>query len=325
MSPRRAFFLLSTLISLAACSSEPAANNGSPKDSGTPETATTDSGKADTAKPCGEDVEVPAACEDPPDGRPVGSQCVRAVTGKVVDTAGAPLGCKLVSVCGKVCFFGETRADGTFTAKIGTWVKVADFAASVHGRPDHASLYEKLPVTTEEVIALPGTLVLPILKASGTKIPITKVGTKRLVTAATDIKDGDITLKFAADTEVELDLEDMAMVDEGKPGDHLRTVKVEEAQYPTFVKGANVKVLYAASPFDMKYLNKKVPLVINGTAGLADGTVVEIIGLGNEFINEPFTAGKLEVVALGKVTGGQIVTDPGEGLKTLTWIGVRAK
>ncbi|MFO5197584.1 hypothetical protein RCL06_24630, partial [Salmonella enterica subsp. enterica serovar Typhimurium] len=79
------------------------------------------------------------------------------------------------------------------------------------------------------------------------------------------------------------------------------------------------------SPFDMKYLNKKVAIEINGTGGLAEGTAVEFIALGNEFINEPFTAGKLEVVAVGKVTGGKIVTDAGEGLNTLTWIGVRAK
>lgn len=300
------------IVAVAACSSEPSGNS-TQKDSGTP---TGDTGKADTG---GEDTAEPVPCSEP---GPAGSQCVKTITGKVVDETGAPLGEKLVSVCGQVCFFGKTTADGSFVTKVGQNIKLANFAASVHGRPDHASLYEKVPVSTAEDIALPTTLVLPKLNPTGTKIPM---DSKRVVTSAVNITDGEITLKFEANTELDLDLEDIAMVTEGKPGDHLRVVKVAEAQYPTFVKGANVKLLYAATPFDLKFINKKVPLEINSTAGLAEGTAVEIIGLGNEFLAEPFTAGKLEVVATGKVTGGKIVTDAGEGLKTLTWIGVRAK
>jgi hypothetical protein len=327
MSSRRAFILIAALVSVAACSSESNNNNNSTKDTGTSggDTGVKDTATEDTApKVCGE-AEVPAMCETPMGGAPAGSQCVRAVTGNVKDTAGAPVGCKLVSICGKECYFGETRDDGTFTGKIGTFIKVADFAASVHGRPHHASLYEKVPTGTADLIALPTTLVLPMFNMTGTKIPIVKVGTKRLVQTAIDITDGDVTLKFAADTEVELDLDDMAMVDEGLPGDHLRTVKVAPAQYPTFAKDANIKVLYAASPFDMKYINKKVPLEIKDTGGIAEGTAVEIIALGNEFLEEPFTAGKLQVVANGKITGGKVVTDAGEGLSYLTWIGVRPK
>ena len=54
-------------------------------------------------------------------------------------------GTKLISVCGQVCYFGETLADGTFKAQVGRFIKVANFAASVHGRPDYVSRYEKLP------------------------------------------------------------------------------------------------------------------------------------------------------------------------------------
>jgi hypothetical protein len=315
MSSRSALLLLSSIFSVAACSSEPAASNGV-KDTGTVVTdGGTDSGGED-------DGPAKEPCSEP---GPPGSQCVKTITGKVVDESGAPLGEKLVSVCGQVCFFGQTTADGSFVTKVNQNIKIANFAAAVHGRPDHASLYEKIPVSTSETIALPKTLVLPKLNATGMKIPITVSGAKRVVTSAVNITDGDITLGFAADTEVDLDIEDIALVAEGKPGDHLRVVKVPEANYPSFVSGANVKLLYAASPFDLKFLNKKVSLTINATGGLAEGSVVEIISLGNEFLVEPFSAGKLEVVATGKVTGGKIVTDAGEGLKTLTWFGVRAK
>ncbi len=314
MSSRSALFFLASCLSVAACSSEPAAGNNS-KDSGT----VVADGRTDTK--VDEDAPPAEPCLEP---GPAGSQCVKTITGKVVDDTGAPLDKKLVSVCGKICFFGETTADGTFVTKVGQNIKVADFAAAVHGRPDHASLYETVPVTTDENIALPQTLVLPKLNPTGMKIPM---DSKRVVTAAVAVTDGDITLNFEANTELDLDIEDIGLVSEGKPGDHLRIVKIADANYPTFAKGANIKVLYALAPFDLKFLNKKVPVTIKGNAGLAPNTVVEFVGLGNEFIAEPFTAGKLEVVATGKVSadGMTIVTDAGEGLKTLTWLGVRAK
>ncbi len=310
MSSRRVFFLLSSLLCAAACSSDPSASTAA-KDSG----ASTDSGGSDA----GQDTTAAEPCSEP---GPAGSQCVKTITGKVVDETGAPVVDKLVSVCGKVCYFGKTTADGSFVTNVNQNIRVADFAAAVHGRPEYASLYEKLPASTSENIALPSTLTLPKLNPTGTKIPMDSA---RVVTSAVDVTDGEITLNFEANTELDLDLEDIALVTEGKPGDHLRTKIVPEAQYPTFAKGVNVKLLYAASPFDLKSTNKKVPLTINNTAGLAEGTAVEIIGLGSDFLAEPFTAGTLQVVATGKVTGGKIVTDAGEGLKVLTWIGVRPK
>jgi len=313
MFSRSAFLLvfpLSALFGLAACSSDP-----------TPSTSTTDAGtdtgsKVDT----GGTTDAPPAepCSEPAEERPVGSQCVKTVTGKAVDTTGAPLPAgKLISVCGQICFFGETVAGGTFTATVGRWIKVSNFAASVHGRPDFASLYEKLPAGAADAILLP-TLVLPKLPTSGAAIPM---DSKNIVTVATSVSDGDVTLNIPAGTEVELDLEDVEL---GEAGKLFRAVKVETKDYPTFVKGENVLALYAATPFDSKYKNK-VGLSFNTTAGLAEGTAVEIIGLGNDFLREPFTAGKLEVVATGKVSGGKIVTDAGQGLTTMTWFGVRAK
>ncbi len=312
MSSRRLLWLAPLFV--AACSSaDPPASSAT--DTGT---AASDTGPVSDTAADTRPTKVP--CSEPPDERPAGSVCVMTVTGKVVDPAGAPVAGKLVSVCGSICFFGETKADGTFSADVGSYIKVANFAASVHGRPTHASLYEKLPVSGMGDIALPATMILPTVPATGTLIP----NEKRIVTAAGPITHGDLTLTFQSGTEMELDLEDVELTMAGKGGDHLRAVKVEEKDYPAFVKGANVKLLYAATPFDAKF-NKKVAVTINATGGLAEGTAVELIGLGNEFLKEPFTAGVVEVVATGKVTGGKIVTDAGQGLSTLTWVGVRAK
>jgi hypothetical protein len=313
MSSRRVFAVLPLLV--AACSStDPPSSSAGDTGTGTVDTGgvVTDSiTSTDTAK-------VP--CSEPIEDRPAGSVCVKTVTGKVVDPTGAPVAGKLVSVCGSICFFGETGADGSFSATVGSFIKVSNFAASVHGRPTHASLYEKLPLSGMGDIALPATMVLPPMPATGTLIPTDK----RIVTATAPLTHGELSLTFQTGTEMELDLEDVELAMAGKGGDHLRAVKVAEKDYPAFVKGANVKLLYAATPFDAKF-TKKVAVTINATGGIAEGTAVEIIALGNEFLKEPFTAGVVEVVATGKVSGGKIVTDVGQGISTLTWIGVRAK
>lgn len=308
------FLPLFSLLVVACGSSEPGPSTGT-ADTGTP---SGDSAVTDT-RPGTDAPREP--CSEPPDERPAGSVCVKTVSGKVTDPSGAPVGKKLVSICGSICFFGETKDDGTFNAAVGQFIKVGNFAASVHGRASHASLYEKLPATGMGDVALPTTLILPPVPAMGTLIP---TDSKRIVTATTPVTHGDLSLKFEAGTEMELDLEDVELVMSGKGGDHLRAVKVEEKDYPTFAKGKNLKLLYAATPFDAKF-TKKVSVTINNTGGLAEGTAVEIVALGNEFLKEPFTAGVLEVVATGKVTGGKIVTDVGQGISTLTWIGARAK
>lgn len=309
MSSRRALASLFPLLTLVACSSEPLP------------VSTTDSGAvADTRSGADTSGTVDSArvpCSEPIEDRAPGSQCVKTVSGKVLNLTGAPVGGKLVSICGSVCFFGETQADGTFNAKIGSYIKVSNFAASVHGRPEHASLYEKLPASMSEDIALAGTMIVPGVPALGAKIPM---DSKRVVIAATTVTHTDVSLNFAAGTTVDLDLEDVELIDKG--GDNLRAVKVLEKDYPAFVRGTTVKVVYAMTPFDAKF-DKKVGVTIANT-GLPDGPV-ELIALGNEFLKEPFTAGTLQVVATGTAKGGTVTTDAGQGLTYLTWLGVRAK
>ncbi len=298
---------LGAASAVAACSSDPSSPAGTVDAGSTP---------SDAASDTPEDT-LPTACFEPEEGKPEGTQCVLSVKGTVVDTSGKPLAGLPISVCGRICFYSTTGEDGVFVAGVGEYVDWTIFAANVHGRPSYAGLYEVLPAPVDQAITLGAPLVLPALPEAGSPIPLVD---GRNVESAVDVTSGDVTLKFAAGTEVELDPEDF--IDE--KGNLLKVAKVDPAYYPTFAKDAGLAVLYAAAPYDSSY-TKKVGLEIAAPEGLADGDAVEIVAVGKEFVKSPFTAGKLEVVATGKVAGGKVVTDEGEGLSYLTWIGVRKK
>jgi hypothetical protein len=253
---------------------------------------------------------------EPMDEWPAGSTCVKLVSGKVLDTTGAPVKGKTMSVCGTICFYGKSGSDGSYTVPVNSHIVVGDFAASVHGRPDFASLLIKLPAGSADNVTMPD-MIVPALPAMGNPIPIDDASGKIL--SATTVKGGDVTLSFQAGTKADLDLEDVA---DTATGNQLRVSKVEAKDYPPFAKDAGVTALYAVNPFDSKY-DKKVGIEIANT-GIADGPV-EFVILGEEYISKPLTAGLPVVVATGTVTGGTAKTNDGEGLNILTWIGVRPK
>jgi hypothetical protein len=163
---------------------------------------------------------------------------------------------------------------------------------------------------------MPAAMVLPIPPATGPRLPIDPA--TRVVKSPGSVTSGEVTLSFNADTEVELDLEDIEL---GAKGEELRIVRVDAKDAPPFAKGA--AVLYGAMPFDAKF-SKKVGITIANGGGLAEGTAVEIFALGSDFVKLR-TAGTAVALATGKVVGGKIQTDSGEGITLLTWIGVRAK
>lgn len=275
-------------------------------------------GSSQTTGDAGKDVALDAApappCSDPSDDP--AAQCVETVSGKAVDTTGAPIVGKVVSICGSVCYYAQTKEDGAFVAKVDNFINVANFAAYVHGRPDYVGLFEKLPLGPTRNIVISQPMVLPTPPTSGARLPID--ATTRTVKAAASIASGDVTLTFEAGTDVELDLEDIELKDKGE---ELRVVKVDAKDTPTFAKGATL--LYGAMPFDAKF-SRKVGVTIATDGGLAEGTAVEIFALGSDFVKLR-TAGRAVVLAAGKVVGGKIQTDPGEGINLLTWVGVRPK
>lgn len=319
-------FLALTASSLSACSSN---SNGKGDGLTGGDSGTSEDGAADDSGGFGLDAKSetapPPPCSEPMDEWPTpDSQCIKTVSGKVVDTTGAPVANKTISVCGTICFYGKTGNDGTYVTNVGHHIPVATFAASVHGRPDYASLYVKLPATTADTITLPDMVVPKFTSTTDVRVPFDATSGK--VMGAKTVTSGDVTLSLADGTSVELDLEDVELVMAGMGGDLFRAVKMDTANYPGWGKDVGIKLLYAGAPFDSKY-DKKVGITISDAAGMAPGTPVEFVACGNEFLKTPFTAGTLQVVATGKVSadGKSIQTDPGEGLTYVTWIGVRPK
>lgn len=284
-----------------------------------PSTATTETTDAmvDAPRDARRDTAAVPPCSEPSDD-PV-AQCVETVTGKAVDTSGAPVIKKVVSICGNICYYGQTGEDGVFVAKVGNFINVPNFSAYVHGRPDYIGIFEKLPLGPTRNIVMPAPMVLPIPPTTGPRIPIDAA--KRAVMTEASVTSDEVTLNFAAGTQVELDLEDIERM---AKGEEFRVVKVDPKNPPAFARGEPAPVLlYGAMPFDAKF-SKKVGLTIAADGGLAEGTAVEIFALGSDFVKLR-TAGKLVPQATGKVVSGKIQTDPGEGLSLLTWIGVRPR
>ncbi len=300
----RSSLAFATALVFAGCSSTPDAAVPSNTDAGGD---ARDAGRDSTpAPPCSEPSDDPAA------------QCVETVSGKAIDTTGAPLAKKVVSVCGSVCFYAQTNADGTFVAKVDNFINVANFAAYVHGRPEYVGLFEKLPLGPTRAIVLPTLMVLPIPPMTGPRLPIDAAS--RTVLSEASVTSSEVTLTFPAGTAVELDLEDIELKEKGE---ELRIVKVAAKDTPAFAKEPAPALLYGAMPFDAKF-SKKVGVTIANNGGLAEGTAVEIFALGSDFVKDR-TAGKAVAQATAKVVGGKIQTDAGEGITLLTWIGVRPK
>jgi hypothetical protein len=309
---------------IAGCSSGssgPAAGPGS--DTGVPSGNDTavDTGSADdTTEP---------DCSEPVDERPVGGVCIHTVSGKVVAQDGTPLPNLILSVCGGVCYFSKTEADGTFHAQVGHYIIPGQFNLLVHGRPDYASSYSKLPAPNAD-----GSIIYPTPIATlkydqvGDPIPADDA-------AAATVTAGDVTLKTPDKAEYDLDPEDVL---NGDPGRLFRSVKWTSATLPDFVAGSDVAVLYALAPFNMRVCATrpcsdddttllKMAVSIKNTTTLAPGTVVEFFSLGTQLYSAPPTAGKLLVQATGTVSadGKTIDTDPGQGINETSFLGVRVK
>jgi hypothetical protein len=248
-----------------------------------------------------------AACQ-PAEGR----LCVDRVRGVVRDLEGRPLAGKVATVCGVLCFAGVTGEDGTFSVRVEAALRPEEYALSVIGRPEHGSTYLRLPALAREVI-FPAPVELPALPASGPSLP------EDGATSSSSITSGTLTLTFAPGTTFDLDIDDLVR---GAEGRRLRVAAVDPAK-ATFVSGASV--LLALAPFGAA-LSSPAAVEIAGDHGLAEGQPVELWFLETDLLADGGNlAGRGAMAAQGRVEGGKIRSDPGQGLAKLTWLAVRAK
>ncbi len=274
--------------------------------------APTVDGGADTGDGCAEPADDPAAI------------CVRSVSGSLTDTDGKPLAGVTVSICGSVCFYAKTDANGAYTAAVNYNIVPTNFAALAHARPDYASLYQKLPATGGATIQL-GPMRVPKY-VGGVELPADGA-------PASSVSLGDVTLDVPANTAFDLDVEDIELA----TGHQLRVGPANLAQLPDFAVGMGAVALYGLGPFASAATvmgtasdpggakPQKVGVRLKNTAKLAANQKVEFFVLGVELLSTPPSAGTAVVVAKGTVSadGLTIATDPGEGISTISWLGVR--
>lgn len=254
-------------------------------------------------------------CQDP-DG-PDGGSCLTSVSGQIVDEAGAPLDGILVSVCGDACFFGRTAQDGRFVTFIKERLIPSTYAVEVHGRPDRAPFYARLPALTGDTVTLIAPLVLPLLPATGPAI--------RLDESAQTITEGDVTLELAAGTKLELDVEDVAMLPLGA---QLRTLNASAALRTrlAFVDATRPPdLLFGFAPFEVIF-SQKARVTFANTAQLPANAAVDVLSQRGLLSGTPPAAG-FDRVAGAHVSadGTKIVMDAGEGVTTLTWLALVKK
>ncbi len=298
LSPMGRISLVIILGASTACS---ASGNGSAADASTSTTATVG-------------VDSGLSCNVPLSQRPPNSTCVLEANGVVEDLAtGAPLGDRVMTFCGTVCYGTSSDDAGTFTIPVGAFVDTGNYAMHADGRPDHAVDYLRFAKGAPTIIT--ATMRLPALPPSQVLLPPDDAG-------AASVTEGDLTLVVAAGNAFDLDIEDYGTT----AGRTLRVASVPIASAPSYARAANLEAIYALAPSGAT-ASIKMGVQLKNSAQIPAGTAVEFLVLGDDYFSVPPNVGTLSVTATGHVSadGKTIQTDPGEGINELTWLGVRRK
>lgn len=252
--------------------------------------------------------------------------CVAHVTGTLTDASGSIVKNAPVSVCGNVCYFGQTDSSGHFDVALHAHITLADYFLLIHARPLHACFYYPLSGTEKNGVLDLGTRVVLTLPANGPALKPRGSGAP-----AQSVTSGDVTLNVPAGVDVAPDPEDLAL---GATGLEFRTLTVPSAERSKFVDASvGALALYAIGPFETGFYKQgttqpaSVSLSFKNTTGLAAGTPVELLGMGSYVFQSNIKPGAFGVVATGAVSAdGQSVTlNAGQGPSYLTWFALRKK
>lgn len=299
---------LSTLALFSACT--PSVNQGT-------DASTNNDARSVDVPPVGDVSTIPTECE-PGAMHPAGSTCVLGVSGQALAEGGMPFAHKGITVCGSTCFAGETDDQGRFVVPVGSYLVGAAYSVQVHGRPDYVSAYWALPTVGADRFARFTTpLTVYRYMNDGQELP-----ESRMIAAQTPVTVGAVTLTFAANSMVEYDLEDFEF---GAMGRRVRSAEVPLMNAPPFAQlGAVQGPVWGLAPYAMTS-TAPVGVRVANRAMLPANSAVEFVQMGMDTLAEPPTAGVPVVAARGRVSadGMTIETLPGEGLRILSWIGVR--
>jgi hypothetical protein len=130
---------------------------------------------------------------------------------------------------------------------------------------------------------------------------------------------------------VKLDVEDVASDALGR---QFRALSIPAAQRDAFADPKlSVTALWALTPFEAAIVDEATlapalaRLTAENTLGLPADTPVEWLALGSYLFADWVKPARFEVVATGKVSsdGARVEMDAGQGVRYLTWLGVRKK
>jgi len=243
-----------------------------------------------------------------------------------LDETGAPVPNAPVSVCGAICYYGQSDDAGAYDVSVGAFIDPSDYHLLVHARPLRAGYYYSLPADVHDGTVEAGTSLVLTLPTDGPTITLSGSGAP-----AQTLTSGDVTLEVPDGVDVKLDVEDVTL---GADGAKLRALTVPAATRDPFIDPSlGVLALYAIAPFEATFREKgsKNParsgVSFTNTTGLPADTPVEILAMGSYYVEQAIAPGEFAPVATGHVSsdGASLTLDAGEGIEYLTWLAVREK
>lgn len=248
-------------------------------------------------------------CHQNSGGVEPGTVCIRSVEAKVLDVDDKPVAGLTVSACGGVCVPATTTADGSVHLKGGYYFRNPGFILAL-GRSRYAGYVTLLPPETRDVV-FPTPFRIPLLPDAGQPFPASG--------AAGSVSSADLTLTVTAQTKIDVDTITFQAADDQA----FRAVGVPIERGPAFLDASlGVELLFGVGPLGTKF-DPPAPLSLPNTKSWPAGAAVELLVHG--FLKDDPGYGTMAKTATGRVSadGARIVTDDGQGIKLLTWIGVR--
>lgn len=267
-----------------------------------------------------------APCSEDPSTIAAGAVCVHDISGRFIDGAGDPVPDLVVSACGpEQCNPGDTGDDGAFTIAVNRHIVVADYSVVPHGRPEKAAFYFRVPGGGPGPDIDMGDLRQLSMPESGPPLVIDPAGAP-----AQSVTSGEVTLDVDDGVSVRLDVDSNLAGDAGK---QFRALRVPDELLGDFADPElGLVALYGFEPFESQFeipgdppRPADVQLTFDNTETLAPGSAVEVLALGSYLHPEWVEPAAFEPVATGHVTddGSRIVMDAGQGVRYLTWVGLR--